>query len=320
MAPRLSLLVVLVLAPLCSAAAGPDGLTDLSRRARNASEAAERIEAIEALPDERPRRARVLAAAVEDESTTVRVRAIEPLVGIGEHDVAVEAFDKASKALLRERKVAEKELDEHVGGERPGIDPGGSQASVDRDLEAIRVWGEVVADIGRRLAGLSSVEYALAAGFIALPDDRGVAALVGLLDEAPPDYRSDALLEALLELGSADALRSASRHLSSAEKARRDIEGALKKARRAKPARAPKGADKGEWQASEEERLAEAIADHEEDLAELDAWATSLAERLTAFAKMHELASPPKSVFPARAWRGWGMEQAELLPASLGRG
>ncbi|MEM7308342.1 MAG: hypothetical protein AAF682_16805 [Planctomycetota bacterium] len=320
--PSALVVLLLALASLGSARTVGDELADLIRRARGAPSPPERIEALEAIAgltggDDRPKRAQALASALDDESTDVRVRGIQLLVDAGEHDIAIVALVKATKAVSREKEAQRKALDKYGRRRPPAFDPNTTHEKRMRDLEALRAWSAEGLKITERLAALQSVSSALASAFVALPDDRGVGALGDLLADAPAGADADALVEALLGLGTGDALRQVAAYFPRVEKARGEVEGRVKKARRAKPGRKPKGRAKDEWEASEKQRLAKAVARHEEGLAALDAWSATLAERLAAFATEHGLAPPPEAALPARPWRDWSTKQALLLPARV---
>lgn len=258
----------------------------------------------------------VVAAAVamglHDDSYAVRKRAVE-LLGAGMHaETAVVSLSQAASVQARK----ERELWERIKKiEKESQNPWPGRYTLKELRKSLESGLEDAAYL-KGVAGINETHAALVAALSGLPDDRSVAALGELLVHAINGQ--DPVVDALLVLGSLDALRRVVRCMTSCAKELRDAERELKELERQKSAKRPNFDDGNEWQRQENART-DKIEAQAKKTARLRLKGMTLRDKLAAFAAARGLPEVPKEAFHASKWPLWIKEAEATLPASLGR-
>jgi hypothetical protein len=259
--------------------------------------------------------AEAVAVGLRDDSYAVRKRAVE-LLGAGMHaETAVLSLVRAASVQAREEREMRESIDRMMEESKEFQEVLRGKFSL-KELEGSAERFQEDAAHWRRFTGIYETRAALVAALSGLRDDRSVEALGQLLVHTIGEQGP--IVDALLLLGSLDAVRHVVRCMTACAKELCDAERDLKKLEREEPAKRPTVDDGGEWQRQENARAAK-IEAQAKRTAQLQMRGMELRDKLAAFAAARGLPEVPKEPFRASKWPFWVKEAEATLPARLGK-
>ncbi len=319
------LLWALLLGGVCLAAKPVEDLLVLEARARKADAVEARVEALETIAalqiDGEPASAAItksLAVGLLDDNPEVRTRTAG-LLGEKQHaDTAVRKLTEATRAELKQWNKAGAELKEfYTSGKASKLLEAYWTEAEAGVPNAVRHRDEYNEQIETHMAGISTHAGVLDDYFAQLvtwKDDRSVRVLIALLKEVSQGKlaesevvriclkRSSSVTEALLTLGSQEALESVIDSIATWTKRTTQAEKTLEKLNEAKPG------EYGPWE----------IGAAESDVRDLRSHKAELGKALKEFAAANNLPRPPGSSAKKSAWRSWKTKTRGKLPKKLG--
>ncbi|MFT4541508.1 MAG: hypothetical protein ACI835_003969 [Planctomycetota bacterium] len=157
---------------------------------------------------------------------------------------------------------------------------------------------------------------------VTLRDDRSVDALVQFAKSNSTKTSPMPLVNALLELGSRDALLAAVKQVEWYQDQYKDCSKSLKKAEESKPERLPEywNATEDAWIARHQKEKDKQVEFAKSRLATCELVGDELHAALTKVASRIESPKPPsRSTRPYSAWRRWLSQNEDQFPESLGK-
>ena len=319
-----TLLLALVLGGSLIALPIEDLLT-LEAQARRAETAEARVEALEAIAalqvEGEPAQARItqsLAIGLSDDAPDVRKRTAALLDHTQHAETAVRVLAKATRSELKAwNKAGEKLNAFYTSGKASKLLESywtEAEAGVAGAVDHRDAYNEQIAKHMAEIGIHAGVLDGYIAQLATWPDDRSVGALSVLLKEFSEGQlaesevvriclkRSTRVSEALLILGSQDALESLVDSLMSWDKRAARSEKTLGKMRDAKPG------EYGPWE----------INYAESNVRDLQAHLTKDRKSLKEFASANDLPRPPGALAKKSAWRSWKGKARGKLPKKLG--
>lgn len=302
-------------------------LSALVEAYRHATEVDGRIEALDAIAayvpadrEEEVEQTRALVAALEDESFLVQAHAVPLVAAAPARGLALDGLLATCRRMQELQDEIRQRVREATSDDLSPFAPARSgkakrgRETLGERLERIQRESEELAEYLRSVQDYSHVLDALVRSLTGLRDERAVEGLGTLLESNVFDERGTAIVEALLQLGSEEAVKEVCEvfvRFDRVVKERKKVERELD---RAKPGKKPGDwiAD-DVWEAMEEKRIAERRLSFEKQVQTQDAWIEGIRERLVAFAEGRGLPPTPRKVVPGRAWRAWAQKAAKTL-------
>lgn len=251
--------------------------------------------------------------ALESEYFDVRAHAANMLGAGLDREPAIEALVRAARGLERESRALAEEARRRSRESMEILE--GSEDVVEK-MEELRRFSRTSEGVIERAEAFVEFRAALVTALRLRGDDRCVDGLGDVLASVPLGTEADPVVDALLELGTGPALRHVVRSFDTLEEVVEDREKARKKLARTRPEKVPRGwrdTDKA-WEAREAQRIADMLANFDEQTTKAREWAHGLHLRLHEFAGAKDLPAPPTSALGYRPWKEWLGQAAPLLP------